>query len=292
MSNAIAVAGGGLSLPENQQLPAFMAREQGARGEGKEGLKQYFVPPRLKIVQSQARKELRDRFPIGTIVAMPAGVVVANSYQSFLFTPFFQFTEFVTFNPIAEGVDTIRDRSTDPSSEIAKKARNTKTRREACPDQILKDPSKNIMRHTEVINYLSVIWNVPELHMMPVLIPFMSGGFKDGKMVSTLIEFRANDPDIYACVLQGVLSDRKGDGNDYFGINIENPRDGGWYVQSNEEYLALQAMHRKFKLMYGGGELRADYDTEAVAPGAGQVFEAESRQLPPDGLDPSHDSEF
>ena len=105
-------------------------------------LKEYVRPPRIKVVQALSDTELVDDFGVGSVVLLPQGLCVMemkfdekarpkpDQVEPMLFTPLFFFAEFVCWNPrdLKGSVNAIRDRSFDPNSDVAMRARDPRAR--------------------------------------------------------------------------------------------------------------------------------------------------------------------
>lgn len=279
----------GLSVA-GSQMPDWMIPAAGEKSEGKEGLHQYFVPPTLKLVQSQSAAELRQRFKVGTVVALPVGDVVAIAEDNangtpFIVVPILQMTEFVAFNPYKPGVlPTVRldaagnpMRTTDPSDPLAVRCRDFKRNKETCPEA----PDQQI-KYREVNSFLVCVEGIPTLHGMPCILRFSGSGFKDGKLFSTFIDMRPGH--IYSNRLQCQVRPRKEQGNDFLAITVSNPTDGLLFVQEQNDYLLYQKLHRELSAKYKKGEIQQSYD-DTIIDSTGRVVE-----ITGDGLEP-HDGE-
>lgn len=247
--NNITKVSGGAALV----APDFMREDDVA---GTELLGQYVVPARLKVVQKQSDNELLDAFDVGTLIVTPGNVPVCTPDVGFLFTPLFFFVEYCTWNPIAlKGqAPAIRERSFDPKSVIAMKARDPEKRLEP-----LEGNKKLYMRHVEHLNFLVTIHDKPQVPES-VIMSFSRGGHGQGRQFSSLIQMRKAP--LFGCVFRADIKAFSNEMGDWFGISPSNPseEDGPAWVQDKEQYESLRAAHEMFKKVYSDARLRVDYD--------------------------------
>lgn len=255
------------------QLPTFLQerRDQGLAAKGTENLGQYFVPPRLKLVQDQTAEDIKALFGSGAAVVVPHNVPVVlwdsalGHSAPFTFIPLFSFTEFATVNPRnvndANGnpLPFIRERSNDIRSEIAIRARNFKdksARFDVCPES--KDPNKKI-RYVEFLNFLCIIENVPDLQGMPVHFSFWSTGHADGRNLANLILARQG-VDMFAQRFQATVTPRKNAEGNWKGLTIQTPLNAPAFVQTEAEYKAYERKHEEIQKMYKERTMQMEYE--------------------------------
>ena len=249
------VEGGALALP------GFM---QESEGLGMEELGKFVVPPRIRVVQALSDMELRDAFPLGTVVILPQRVPVAEMVdeetgEPFHFTPLFFFPEWVTWNPIAsKGVlPAIVERTVDPNSPLVAKTQNPKLWTEDC----LTFPGENI-RHVEHLNFVVLILGDHPLASTPVILSFARGEHKAGMSFNALIKMRKA---LVGCNFMGVVGHRTNNKGDWFGIDVANPAgDSGIppFVQDEETFENLKALHLELKEAHANQLIRVDYEDD------------------------------
>jgi len=231
---------------------------------GTETLGQYVMPPRLKIVQRQSGESLLEIANPGDVLLSPLNVAVVALNRDaknapvkpedsgFHFTPVFFWPEYVTWNPLETRgqLPAVRERSLDPKSDIAKKARNPRMREE--------EIDGFVVRHCEHLNYLIVAEDLAASNDVPVLLTFARGEFVAGAKLAGLIQMRRAP--IYACRFYTSIRLRVNNKGSWYGLECENPRDNPWVPEA--KYAGFKAMHEAFVKLHGQMRLRADIDVE------------------------------
>ena len=118
--------------PNLPVVPDFMAQEEVL---GLDALKQYVVPPFIKIIQKQAGDELLEHFGSGDVILSPANAMIAemprankgrpldDATTSFKIVPVLFYPEWLTWNPIElkAAEQSILYRTLDPNDPIVAK---------------------------------------------------------------------------------------------------------------------------------------------------------------------------
>jgi hypothetical protein len=149
------------------------------------GMDEYRVIPRLKIVQAMTKQELKKKFHEGGICIMPGEAQVAPPEEPFLFVPQFFFVEFCKWADREDKGTAIVARSFDPTSDIAKRARNAELRYEAYEDGTDKQ-----YRYVESLNFPGVIYGDNPLAGTPAVLDFSRGEFSQGRNFISAIKLR------------------------------------------------------------------------------------------------------
>lgn len=259
-----------------QQLPAHLIKAAGERPMGLDIVRTYVRPPRAKIVQPQSGAELRKEFPEGSVIMQPGNVMIApmtfdeatkrygDSSAPFTFVPLFFYPEYFVFNPInLTQLPTIRDRSTDPKSDIAVRARAKATWEAPCPEDTT---GKEKIRFTEVLTYIIHVTSVPELWGKPLSMTFMRGEHKTGVKFSGDIMLRKAD--LFANVFQANTSQRIKDRFNWYGYNITAPMQGSQWVESAEEFEFYKNLYQDFAAAHRDGLLVTEVDEDVIDVGA------------------------
>lgn len=252
--------------------PSFMQDET----HGLDDLGTYIIPPRLKVVQRQSSTELLSLFNPGTLIAVPQMVEVSGMEDSmtglpFFFTPLFFFAEWLAWNPIEmKGVlNSIRERTLDPESALAAKARNPRLWREVCPES--KDHK---IRNCEHLNLVVLLLGDNVLAGTPMVISFSRSEHKCGSKLLSLIKMRKAP--IFGCQFMGVVGHRANNKGEWFGVDVVNPAGDSNitpFVQDEETYKRLKALHLELKEAHEKMQIRVDYDEDpVVAPGDSDDF--------------------
>lgn len=262
MSNAI------VTTQEQKPLPQHLIKAAGEKPLGLDIVRQYVRPPRLKIVQPQSEAELKKEFPEGSVIMQPGKILVAempydeatrrhgDAGMPFNFVPLFFYPEYFVFNPInLKQLATIRDRSTDPKSEIAGRARNPNMREMPCPED-----AKEVVRFVEVLTYIVHVTTVELLWGIPVSMTFMRGEHKTGTKFSGDIMLRKAD--IFANVFQANTAHRVKDRFNWYGYNINAPLQGSQWVENPEEFEFYKSLYQDLAAAHAANLLQTDFDDD------------------------------
>lgn len=232
-------------------VPDFMAAD---KGMGTEVLSQFVRPPYLKIVKNMS-KETKKLFGEGSAVLMPNKQLIVEAGGSFQFVPLFFFVEYCAMNPwqLKDTLPMVRERSFDRDSALARKCRGgPKTWKEPCPE----DPEGKLnISNREVLNFIVALKDV-ELVKQPVVMSFMGGEHKPGRLLSALIQGR-NAP-LFGCVFRATtaLHQYAGDNEDW-GLNFENGDPA--FVTDPEEYAIYKESHLELTKQHDSGLVDVTY---------------------------------
>lgn len=282
-SQATALALSGVDAPP-QWLTARMSEMQRT---GLEQIGQYIIPPRLKVVQPQSGLELKQAHGEGAVVVMPEGYKLYGLLQDgygepFFFVPLFFFPEFCTWNPYAlkGSVPAIAERSLDPGSMLAYKARHREKWFEQYPES--SDPKLKV-RHCEHLNFMVLILGREDAYATtPVMLSFVRGEFQVGSRLCGLLRKRvqAGAAGIFVNVFQGVVGPRQNTQGSWWGIDVDNPAreyvEQG-YIQPyipEEMFEAVQGMFDEFQTAYDDKRLRPEYDDDIVSEAPAEAASA------------------
>lgn len=270
----------GTLVPANQYTPSgLMVADmpdylQTEESGGLELLQQYIRPPFLKIVQPQSAGELKAKFREGDVITTPGQQLVTAVHKladgrcsmdmlaasnPFYVTPLYFYPEFIAWNPRDPRVKlpAIRDRSLDPNSPVAKRARDFNNREMPCPEL-----TDKMVRFCEHLNFVVNVWYndaISEPHIMS----FSRSEFKPGVKFNEKIVTRKRK--IYAGVYQVVTAYRSNDQGQWYGYNVDNPSADsgvGPWVPSKEMYDWFAGMHDYFLGLHEAGQIQADYDDD------------------------------
>lgn len=237
-----------LSLPEHLR---------GKEVKGMDLMKQIVVPPRIKIVQRQSSELLTAKFPAGTVLSMPAEAVIAEIDTEFLFVPLFFYREWATWSPLEMRgqVPSILDRSADPTSAVAIKAQNPRTREES---DFLYQGQKIKVRHVEHLNFVVSLYQ-HTLGTDPMTMSFSRGEHFNGCKFASLVKMRNASP--FACVFEAIVNKepRKNNKGSWFGLDISNPSEAPAWV-TKEELEQLEKNHADVEKTFKAGLLLAQIE--------------------------------
>jgi len=249
-------------------LPSFMQDE---KVTGLESLKEFIVPPRIKVIQKAAGEELLSTFSAGDVILSPLNAVITEmerdnkgrpvegSKTSFQFVPIFFYPEWATVNPIQmKGqLPFLRYRTTDPADPVVTKAKNPGLRSEPCPE----DPEYKI-RHVEYLNFIVALYNHP-LGIEPVIMNFSKGEWSSGSKFASLLKMRRAP--MYGCVFEAVVGLRHGQLGDWYGFNITNPDEGSPWVDE-DNYEVFKKLHIQFAEYHKESRLRSQIEPDEDTP--------------------------
>jgi hypothetical protein len=247
-------------------VPSFMQNDAQI---GTEVLRQYVIPPRVKVVQPTSKEPFSKLFNVGDVVLVPQMVTVApvilddkkrptDTGTPFHFIPVFFFAEWCIWNPyqLKGSLPPIRERTIDPKSEIAIRARNPETRLAPCPE----DQKWNI-RYCEHLNYCVVLTGEGMAAGTPVVMSFVRSEHRAGSNFASLIKMRRAP--IFGCQFEAVSRYRKNDQGEWYGIDVMNPSvesDMGGWVTDEAVYEMLRVKHLELKQSHDESRIVVDHE--------------------------------
>jgi hypothetical protein len=152
------------------------------------GMDEYRILPRLKIIQAMADPALKEKFGEGTAIIRPGDAEVwRKNDEPFAFVPALFVVEFAQWaDPNDSESNTIIKRTFDPTSELAKKARDPEKRIEP-----YKLGSEQKYRYVEHLRFYGQIYgDIHPLSGTPVVLSFERGEFTQGKNFISAIKLR------------------------------------------------------------------------------------------------------
>lgn len=242
---------------QDNNLPAFLQNETYDFSE----MAKYSKPTRLKIIQAMSQAPFKPPFVDGDIVAIPQMIKIGGLEQPFTFTPIYFFSAFACLNPyqmkatlpyLREDSQGGRMVTYDESSEIAKKARAL--RKEPCPEN-----NKFEIRYVQMLNFLCVVHDIPNIKDTPINFLFQVGEFKTGQVLLTLCQSRRTPP--YANRFRAISAKHKSQNNEYFGLDFEN--DPSPFV-SETQYHAYKKLHDELKSVVDSRQIDIDINDSDV----------------------------
>lgn len=156
-----------------------------------EGMEEYRILPRLKIIQSMTDSGLKEAFGEGSVIIRPGDTLVWDKdMPPFSLVPQFFWVEFckwadrrdVESNPVVE-------KTQDPTSIVAKKARDPEAREEPYEGEGNKKKPK-CYRYVEHLNFACVVYGDHPLSGTPVTISFNRGEFGQGRNFISAVRMR------------------------------------------------------------------------------------------------------
>jgi hypothetical protein len=244
-----------LSKPSSDaQVPAFLEQD---RTLGTELLNEYVRPPRLKIVQAMSREPF-DQYNAGAVLIVPHMIVFADYNkvekrgEPWRFVPLFFYPEWVQTNPmdLIGKAPFVRARSLDPTSELARKARDRETWMEPHPD----NPELQVANR-EHLNFVVMPYE-HELAGTMCVMTFSKANFKDGANLAAMIKMRRAP--IFGQVFDASVAPRKNQKGNWFGLDVRIPTENPWIKA--EEVDVFKPLHLELAETHKAGLLQVDYD--------------------------------
>lgn len=217
------------------------------------GLEDFSKPPRLFVVQALSKPPIKPPFKDGDIIVVSGGKIIkiGDFETPFSFTPLYFFVDYLALNP-NDVKPFIKERSFDPNSLIAKKARAF-TREQvvgAAPDQVIK--------YVTNLNFIHIIHN-DEIGEIPVHNSFNRGTYKVGQSLIGLIQDRRDAVDVpFTHRYRAISRMIPGKGTTTFpALDIKN--DPEPFVTA-EQYPRYEKLSKYLEELKSVGELETDID--------------------------------
>lgn len=158
-----------------------------------DGMEEYRIFPRFKIIQPTSDQALKKAFGEGSAVIRPGDVVIwKDGDPPFQFVPHFFYVEFCKWADLQDKENKmILETTYDPLSDIAKKARDPETRYEVYPG-MEKKPDKDQLkfRYVEHLRFCGTTYGDGEFAGIEVALSFERGEFFQGKNFISAIKMR------------------------------------------------------------------------------------------------------
>jgi hypothetical protein len=251
-----------------------------------DSLKEHRIVPRLKIIQAPSSNELKKAFGEGSVIVRPGDVLVCKFQEepeSFDFVPLFFFVEYVKWADMKDNSTTvILDRSHDPTSNIALKAKNPASRMEPYPGHENKpEPEKMYHRYVEHLRFIGIIYGNHPLVGVPVTLSFERGEYGQGKNFISAATLRRQIIDgisrpvpLWAQVWKIRSAFRSPDqSRKWYGFNFEAADPS--IVQSTEAETML-TLHKEFKDLFEQQRLMVQEESGESTADAGAVSAQEA----------------
>jgi len=225
-------------LPEYLQI--YLADREVPLASGLEEARQYTTAQYVKIVQSSSTELLKDR-SVGDVILTPTNEVIApviltadgaptTESQRIPFTPLSFFVEWIIRNPI--NVEPfVRERSRDPNSEIARRAKSFDKSVNTLPYPEEPDNREKSIKFCETLNYISFL-HLDGFDSIPVIISFSVGSYKNGSSFGALANLRKAP--MYHCIFELYSKYTVAKKGDYYSLTADNPQTGPRYVKEED----------------------------------------------------------
>lgn len=230
-----------------------------------EGMDEYRVLPQFKIIQATTDKELKKEFGEGSILVRPGNALVWREGDApFLFVPQFFFVGFEKWSDLKDkDQPMVVSRTYEPTSELAKKSRNSEQRFEPYGDG-----TERKYRYVERLRFPGVIYGEHPFTGTPVVLSFECGEFNQGKNFISAIKLRRQEVELedgnvrvnvplWAQVWSFSTGFRDRGDRKWYGFEFK-PAETSLIEESQME--AMQTDHEELKTLHAANRLAVDGD--------------------------------
>lgn len=223
-----------------------------------EAMQEYRILPRLKIIQSMASQELLQKFDPGCIIFQPGAAVVSMvnkktsaSDKPFKFVPLFFFVEFCKWADREDKKSSsIMDRTFDPASDLASRARDKNLRFEKYGDGNLFQA-----RYVEHLNFPGFVYSTDhQLRGECCVLGFCRGEFGTGRNFISAVSMRKAP--LWSQVFEMNAGFRDRGAKKWWGIDYKIPEDGPLIDEKDVAF--FKQTHQELKDLYAKKKLGVD----------------------------------
>lgn len=240
-----------------------------------DSLKEHRVVPRLKIIQATSDTELKKTFGEGTVIVRPGDAIICKYEKEpefFHFVPLFFFVEFAKWADIRVSTgQMILERSHDPTSQLAVKAKDFKKRNELYDNhEQLPENERHYYRYVEHLRFIGLIYGDHPLVGTPVTLSFERGEWGQGKNFISAVTLRRQTVDgtpvaipLWAQVWKLMPKFREPDASrKWYGFGFEPAEQS---IVTQDEAETMLALHKEFKDLFEQSRLTVqDEATEST----------------------------
>ncbi len=262
------------SIKKHEGVDASYLSKYVKEDDSLDTLKEHRVVPRLKIIQATTDDELKKNFGEGSAVLRPGDALICKfekDPESFDFVPLFFFVEWAKWRDLRGSGPMVLDRSHDPTSEVAVKAKSTETREELYEGHDkLPEAERLTYRYVEHLRFIGIVHGDHPLAGTPVTLSFERGEYGQGKNFISAVTMRREIIDSTSCPIPlwaqiwrlKVIHHKPDQSRKWFGFAFE-PADPA--IISKDEAEELQALHVELKTLHEQQRLTVqDEPTEQV----------------------------
>jgi hypothetical protein len=230
-----------------------------------EALKEHRVLNRISVIQSNSPREIKDKFGEGSLAVPASEALVALKDASVEFVPVFFFDEFVTWSDRDDTASMmILDRSVDPASEVACKAKDFDLMFESYGPKV-KDSDKLqfTKRHSHHLNFVGMLYS-GTFKGTPVVITFSRSDFKKGKAFISAILMRKVDGEqapLWSTRWKVFSEPRKNEKGEWYGLGFSNA-DDPWIEEGDAPY--FKQMHEEMCAFHEASRLTVAHEAADV----------------------------
>lgn len=250
----------------------------------------YRILPRHKVIQGTTLQLLKDEFGEGSIILQPGNVRIwKREDPPFIFVPALFFVEWMKWADLNDGQNSILGRTTDPTHEIAKRAKDPELRFEVYEGQEDRPADDQMKyRYVQTFRFVGIIYdkNHPLNHTLFSL-SFERGEFSTGQNLINAIRMRkipveTSEKDaegnpiidnikvpLYAQMWKVDVSQRTRKDKKWWGVDVRQMEElvPSEDIQEMQDlHLGLKADHDKERLVIEEGAEDADPAAVDAAP--------------------------
>lgn len=241
-------------------VPAWL-QEISADDTTLDALREYRVLNRLAVIQQMSDIPLKEKYGEGSIVLFPTGFKISsvgNEAEGVVVAPLYFWAEFLVRNDRRDKNNpAVAERTLDPLSDIAKRARDKERREEEYEGGPSGKPFRR--KFIERLNFAVLIKSGQQAGDI-VGLAFERGEFWNGKNFCTGVVGRKVALWAQQWRLTSSLRPENKDGNQWYGFDFEF---AGFCEQEDAE--ALEKMHLELKDDHQKRKLGVEEDPEADA---------------------------
>lgn len=220
------------------ETPNWLTPEQIKESQDK-SFAQNAAPPLITVVQSNAKRELLEKFEPGSVIAMPAGIEIARKNQEFDFVPLTSWSLYNGWTPRnrAAGIPPFVEVSRDPLGLAARKARS-----------FVKEHNAEYncsVQWRETICFAVFILN--SVFKSPAVMMFGSTSFKAGSALALNVSSRQATCPHYAQIWRAVSGIKSEGQFSWYGLTCGAPADGPSVLQDAVLGMQLKAFAEDLK---------------------------------------------
>lgn len=246
------------------QRPSFLKEWKGAESYSQSHLAKYAKPFRLKIVQKNSDRTLREKFKEGDIIVTPDLVKLGDNNTAITFVPLSFFDMFMAINPYGANLPTVFERTTDPTSLLAKKAKAFKE--EAHP----KLAGKSLKYHVS-LNFIVLLQGIPDYKDLPFHLYSTRGEYGYFQILVDMIQGRWNKEKVpeFGNRFRLVSGLHERGDNDWQGFDFLN--DSVPYVETQEEFDKYERLSKETYEIIRSNQIDLDYEENEEKEAAGST---------------------
>lgn len=231
-----------------------------------DGMEQFVIIPRFKVVQAMSSAELKEKHGEGSIIVQPGSGLAHKrgdkQQKPLLFVPLMFFTEWCKWSDLHDKENpSIMERTFDPTSELAKRAADPKLRQEKYSDGT--DKKFSYVQH---FVFPGIIYGDHPLAGTQVTLSFERGEFNTGRAFISSTRMRRGKMDdgtqvpvpLWAQVWELESNTRKGEKGTWYGIDPKAPEvpiiDQAQADEFRNAHLELTRLHALNKVKVDHGD--------------------------------------